>query len=308
VARLGLQHRVWQSRVLDAWRRAGFGAGQRLADIGSGPGFAALDLAEIVGPVGHVFAIERSRRFLDVLDRERERRGLSQITTQLADLDWDGLPAGFDGAWCRWVLAFVKQPRTVVEKIAASLEPGGVFVAHEYLNYAAWRLLPGSPDFESFVADVIAAWRDDGGEPDIGIQLPAWLEHAGFALWNDRSVDLLKSLPASSGSSSIGRSINRSIARFNCDRALRIRSPRGGALRFDGILPAVIQWHDDRHPADALPDSGRQLLALSLTHPQSDDLRTLFARLGISATIDLNPGTPKIAARIRAPRTVRLLV
>jgi 16S rRNA G527 N7-methylase RsmG len=48
VARLGLQHHVWQSRVLDAWRRAGFGAGQRLADIGSGPGFAALDLAEIV--------------------------------------------------------------------------------------------------------------------------------------------------------------------------------------------------------------------------------------------------------------------
>jgi hypothetical protein len=78
-------------------------------------------------------------------------------------------------------------------------------------------------------------------------------------------------------------------------------------VRFDGILPAVIQWDDDRHPADAL-DSGCELLALSLTHPQSDDLRTLFARLGISATIDLNPGTPKIAARIRAAGSVRRLV
>jgi SAM-dependent methyltransferase len=192
VARLGLQHRLWRPRAMDAWRRAGFRAGQRLADIGSGPGFAALDLAEVVGPSGHVFAIERSRRFLDVLEREREQRALSQLSTRLADLDLDALPADLDGAWCRWVLAFVKRPRTVVEKIAVSLKPGGVFVAHEYLNYAAWRLLPASPAFESFVAEVIASWRADGGEPDIAIPLPGWLERAGFEIRSLRPIiDLL---------------------------------------------------------------------------------------------------------------------
>ena len=73
VTRLGVQHRVWRPRVLDAWRRAGFQAGQRILDIGSGPGFAALDLAEIVGSAGQVLAVERSRRFLDVLERENEQ-------------------------------------------------------------------------------------------------------------------------------------------------------------------------------------------------------------------------------------------
>jgi ubiquinone/menaquinone biosynthesis C-methylase UbiE len=51
---------VWRPRVLDAWRRAGFKAGQRILDIGSGPGFAALDLAAVVGRDGHVFAVERT--------------------------------------------------------------------------------------------------------------------------------------------------------------------------------------------------------------------------------------------------------
>ena len=45
IARLALQHRVWRPRVLDAWRRAGIGPGDRVIDIGAGPGFASLDLA-----------------------------------------------------------------------------------------------------------------------------------------------------------------------------------------------------------------------------------------------------------------------
>ena len=188
VTRLGVQHRVWRPRVMDDWRRAGFKAGQRILDIGSGPGFAALDLAEIVGSAGQVLAVERSRRFLDVLERERKARGVFQISTQLADLDLDALPERVDGAWCRWVLAFVKQPRAVVDKLAASLVPGGVFVAHEYINYAAWRLLPPSPDFGSFVTEVIASWRADGGEPDIGIELPTWLEQAGFRIQSLRPI------------------------------------------------------------------------------------------------------------------------
>ncbi len=40
IARLGLQHRVWRSRALDARRRGGFTTGQTLLDVGCGPGYA----------------------------------------------------------------------------------------------------------------------------------------------------------------------------------------------------------------------------------------------------------------------------
>ena len=52
IERLGLQHRVWRPRMLDAWRRAGIGVGHRIVDVGAGPGYATLDLAEIVGRGG----------------------------------------------------------------------------------------------------------------------------------------------------------------------------------------------------------------------------------------------------------------
>jgi hypothetical protein len=96
---------------------------------------------------------------------------------------------------------------------------------------------------------------------------------------------------------------------FSRDRyRWRLTVPGNGALRFDGILPAVIQWDVDLHPADALPDTGCEFLSLSLSHPQCDEVRTLFTRLGLPATINLDPGVPQISAHIRAPGAVRLLV
>ena len=183
IERLGLQHRVWRPRVLDAWRRAGFGPGQTILDVGAGPGYATLDLAEIVGPSGRVVALERSRRFLDALELARRRRGFDQIEAREMDLDEGDLPAlQADGAWCRWVLAFVKQPRELLARLSRALRPGATLVIHEYFDYSTWRLAPPTPEAEEFVRLVMESWRAGGGEPDVGLELPRWLEESGFAL------------------------------------------------------------------------------------------------------------------------------
>jgi ubiquinone/menaquinone biosynthesis C-methylase UbiE len=64
LARLGLQHRAWRLRALAAWRAAEIGPGQTVLDVGCGPGYASLDLAEMVGPCGRVVALDKSERFL----------------------------------------------------------------------------------------------------------------------------------------------------------------------------------------------------------------------------------------------------
>src|SRR5262245_40928459 len=92
IQRLALQHRVWRPRALDAWRRAGFTFGQTLLDVGCGPGYAALDLADIVGPTGRIIAVDGSRRFLDFLEATCRQRGLENIETVEADLDRTELP------------------------------------------------------------------------------------------------------------------------------------------------------------------------------------------------------------------------
>jgi len=185
--RLGLQHRLWRARVLDAWRRARIGPGQTVLDVGAGPGYAALDLAEIVGRTGRVLALERSRRFLDALVARAAARGLAQLEARELDVvtgEFDVRAA--DAAWCRWVLCFVSDPRAVIRRIRAALKPGGVAVFHEYLDYRAWALSPPCVPHERFVGQVIASWRAEGGEPDIGRFLAGHLIEAGFRIESTR--------------------------------------------------------------------------------------------------------------------------
>jgi SAM-dependent methyltransferase len=181
IERLELQHRVWRPRVLDAWMRAGLTTGQTAVDIGCGPGWATMDLAEVVGPTGRVHAIDRSGRFLRALDSRAAARGWSHVSTHEHDLDEPGWPAvQADLAWCRWVAGFVRERRSFVNRVRDLLKPGGRLVMHEYIDYSGWRFLPDSPVFDSFVAAVIAAWREAGGEPNVGRDLPQWLAGSGF--------------------------------------------------------------------------------------------------------------------------------
>ena len=189
IERLGLQHRVWAPQATAAWRRAGFTAGQTLVDVGCGPGWAALDLAGIVGPRGAVVGLDRSRRFLDALGAAARARGIANVTARECDLDEDALGIeGADGAWSRWVYAFVRTPREVLAKVVAAVRPGGTLVLHEYSDYRAWRLSPRSEVFEAFVREVMASWRDAGGEPDIGLELPRWLEELGCDVLERRAI------------------------------------------------------------------------------------------------------------------------
>lgn len=181
IRRLGLQHRVWRPWMLAGWRDAGVTTGSRVIDVGAGPGFATVDLAEIVGPTGQVVAVERSQRFAAAARQRCAARGAENVRVFDADLMNDAIAAAdADVAWCRWVASFVSSPKRLVEAVADALRPGGTAIFHEYADYAAWRLLPPRPAFESFVAAVMASWRATGGEPDVALALPQLLCDAGF--------------------------------------------------------------------------------------------------------------------------------
>lgn len=181
VARLGLQHRVWRSVVTDCWRRVGITPGWRVIDVGAGPGYATVDLAEIVGPGGAVLAVERSTRFLDAARERCRSRGLTNVEFREADLMEQSLgELNFDAAWCRWVASFVSSPKKLVENIAGGLRSGGLAIFHEYSDYATFRFMPQRPALESFSNEVMASWKAAGGDPDVARTLPGLLRDAGM--------------------------------------------------------------------------------------------------------------------------------
>ncbi len=138
--RLGVQHRAWRPVVLDCWKKAGITVGSRVLDVGAGPGYATVDLAEIVGHIGRVVAVERSSNFAKAIKSAIQARSLSNVEVHELDLMNDALPEGpFDFAWCRWVLCFVSDPELLVKKIAHVTRQGGQAIFHEYGHYTTWR-------------------------------------------------------------------------------------------------------------------------------------------------------------------------
>jgi SAM-dependent methyltransferase len=250
IQRLGLQHRVWRPHTTAAWQRAGFTAGQTLLDIGCGPGYAAVDLAEIVGPAGRVLGVDRSRRFLDVLAARAKERGLDWLEGHELDLDTEALPECVaDGAWSRWVYAFVREPEALLRKVAARLRPGGMMVLYEYVDYRAWRLSPRSEAFEAFVMEVMASWRDTGGEPDIALELPRWLESCGFdvlalrpILEAPRPADFFWQWPRAFVDTGLARLVE--LGRVDAARAQVMRQAFDTAERTPGsfcVTPTVLE-------------------------------------------------------------------
>ena len=187
LARLGLQHRVWRSVVLDCWQRAGITVGKRVLDVGAGPGYATVDLAEIVGPTGEVVALERSRNFTRALEAGCGARSLANVKLHEIDLMTDDLPAAdYDFAWCRWVLSFVSNPALLISKLAGVMPQGSLSIFHEYEHYETWRFVPRLPTQERFREHVIATWRESGGEPDGAARLPGMLTDSGFVIRSPR--------------------------------------------------------------------------------------------------------------------------
>jgi SAM-dependent methyltransferase len=189
IARLGLQHEVWRERVLQLWHQAGLEPGTRVLDVGAGPGYATLDLAHEVGPEGEVVALERSERFVTHGTAQCLARRYRHVQYLEHDVLQPFPASDMEMSWCRWVASFVTDPARLVDNIARALRPGGIAMFHEYADYGAWRMAPRRPLLEEFVSLVMQSWRDNGGEPDIALQLPTLLEARGFRITHLQPVE-----------------------------------------------------------------------------------------------------------------------
>lgn len=189
IARLRLQHAVWRAQVLDCWHRAGIGPGQTVVDIGCGPGFASVDLAETVGSRGRVIGIERSPRFIAQAEALCAARGLDNVSFRQRDVMTDALDvADADAVWCRWLAIFLPDPGLLVRKMADAVRPGGRLVFHEYVHYETYQSAPSSTRLVEFVQQVMASWRESGGEPNVARELPRHLGDAGCRILSSRPI------------------------------------------------------------------------------------------------------------------------
>ena len=125
--------------------RVGPVAGERVLDIGCGCGATVLQLAERVGPGGHVTAADFSRV---MLARARERvaeAGLANVTLEVADASThDFSAAAADLIFSRFGVMFFTDPAAAFANIRRGAKPGGrlAFLCWRPMQESTWFQLP----------------------------------------------------------------------------------------------------------------------------------------------------------------------
>ena len=87
------------------------------------------------------------------------------------------------------------------------------------------------------------------------------------------------------------------------DLAWRLTIPDDGHLPARGVVPTLIEWSDNRHPTDRMPDAGLEIVTLAAEHPDPAPVRAALGALALSDTLKVSYGrTPRLAAMLRTPR------
>ncbi len=152
--------------------------GQRVIDVGCGPGTITRDIATRVAP-GEVLGVDAQ---LDVLELAREQSAGHTAAPHFQLADVYALPfedGSFDVAHAHQVLQHLSHPIDALREIHRVLRPGALLGVRD-ADYATMIGWPKRPEIERWVELYRAVARRNGAEPDAGRCLPDWLRRAGF--------------------------------------------------------------------------------------------------------------------------------
>ncbi|MCC6002102.1 MAG: VOC family protein [Pararhodobacter sp.] len=120
--------------------------------------------------------------------------------------------------------------------------------------------------------------------------------------WIARTADMTSAL--ATAPQGIGVPISFTRNAYEWDMAV----PDDGMLPFSGLFPALIQWHSQAHPADALPDQGVRLRRLIIAHPDAPALRAALDPVMTDSRLAITLGAePALAVELDTPHGPRIL-
>lgn len=188
--------------------------GERILDIGAGPGLLAYDLARMVGETGRMLGLDASADMLTMANaRMADMPHAECVQGDAATLDPVEDDA-FDAAVCTQVYEYVADMPLALSNLHRVLRPGGRVAIVD----TDWRSVVWHSSDEARMTRVLTCWDDHLADPHLPAKLVPLLERAGFEV---RRVEIVPMLSPGWRPVSYAADILKSIynfARANGDR------------------------------------------------------------------------------------------
>jgi ubiquinone/menaquinone biosynthesis C-methylase UbiE len=136
--------------------------GQTVLDLGCGPGFFSLAMAEMVGEKGRVISVDIQEEMLQMLRGKSERAGLkSRILPHKAQPDKIGISQMVDFALAFYMIHEVPDKKSFLREVTSRLKTDGRFLIVEPKFHVS------KPDFDNTLKVAQSAGLKQISEPKI---------------------------------------------------------------------------------------------------------------------------------------------
>ena len=133
--------------------------GQSVLDLGCGPGFWTMPLAEIVGTNGTIWALDVSQEMLDLM---AQRNPPAQVHSLRAELPQIELPAASqDWIWAAFVFHEVTPPQKLASEIHRLLKENGTLAVLDWRPDSS--IEAGPPRHHRLSVEQITTYLRDAG-------------------------------------------------------------------------------------------------------------------------------------------------
>lgn len=165
----------WRDGQRALLAQAEFAPGQRVLDLGAGPGYFATGLAGLVAPGGRVDGVDINARFV----ADASARAAGRVDLAFHHIEGHVLPFAtgtFDRVVCKNVLEYVPDLDATLREVRRVLKPGG----RAHVIDSDWGFVVVEPWGKDTVDRFFAAAAPAFREPYIGRKAPGALARLGF--------------------------------------------------------------------------------------------------------------------------------
>jgi SAM-dependent methyltransferase len=179
--RLDMQSEYAHKESCDHLAKAGLKEGQVVYDIGCGNGYMTRYMASIVGPTGHVYAMDSSSAQIELAKKRIQEAGFTNVTfieKSILEITNLGTPPA-DLAYSRMLLMHLTDPAKAIQNMIGFLKPGGTLALQEPITSSCY--VAGDKDgLQGFIKALLALGKHLKLDYDMGLRLKGLVVEQGL--------------------------------------------------------------------------------------------------------------------------------